>query len=69
MDIDILYMLWRIISLLDCYFLDVSAVGSTNDVDTSGSDMGVDGFAWLDDEVCNIQTTHVDNAYIGLIRE
>ena len=44
--------------------LDAATVG-TDHVDATNTDVGIDGFAWLDGEVSDGETTHVDDAYIS----
>ena len=53
-------------SLSYCEFLLDAATVSTDHVDTSYTDVGVDGFAWLDGEGSDGETTHVDDAYVSL---
>ena len=53
-------------SLSYCEFLLDAATVCTDHVDTTDSDVSIDGFAWLDGEVSDGETTHVNDAYICL---
>ena len=52
-------------SLSYCQLLLDAATVGTDHVDATNTDVGIDGFAWLDGEVSDGETTHVDDAYIS----
>ena len=60
-----LVLLFQRVLLSYCQlFLDAATVG-TDHVDATDTDVGIDGFAWLDGEGSDGETTHVDDAYIS----
>ena len=61
--------LYIVFILSYCNFLYVSTTSGTDDVNTSGIDMGIDSFAWLDGEVGDDASTHVIDVHIGLTSE
>ena len=59
-------VLFQRVLLSYCQLLLDAATVSTDHVDATDTDVGVDGFAWLYGEGGYGETTHVDDAYICL---
>ena len=60
---------YRYFYLLNCKFLLITAISSTDYIDTADGDIGTDGLTWKDGEVGHRDTTDVVNAYICLDTE
>ena len=51
--------------LLQCQFLRVSAIGSTDDVDARSVDVGLDGLTWLDGKRRDDYTTGAVDLHVS----